>query len=272
MANTLQHQVREFFSASTNSFSYNLKRNSYIWFGILWGVPIPLTTILFEALLTGTHGFQAILNLALTTPIQWFFFMHPVIFGALFGILGTIQNRKDIEKEVLIEELRHLSSIDTLTGLNNRRSFTKAFTSEVTRVERNKEPLSLLLIDLDHFKQINDVHGHKVGDEVLTATGRYLRSHARPYDVLARWGGEEFIMLLAKTNEDEADRIAERIREGMQDGLDQASPVSVSASIGVSQYQVGDSLEGLAERADKALYHAKKTGRNKCVRWSLLAS
>lgn len=272
MATKLQDQVQEFLSAAVDPNSYNPRTNSYVWIGLLWGTPIPITTILLEAILTDTHGLGEIIYIALATPLQWFFFAHPIAFGMLFGILGNIRNQKEGEVEALIGELRTLSNVDPLTGLSNRRSFTETYLKEAARCERESKPLSILLIDLDYFKKINDVHGHKVGDEVLSEMGRYLRIHSRPYDLPARWGGEEFIMMLPETNEDEAYGIADRIRLGLASGLDLSVSLSPTTSIGVSQYIGGDCLESLGEKADKALYKAKSDGRNRCVTWSAYAS
>lgn len=270
MINRLNTTVKEFFLATRDSYSYNIFLNTYIWFGILWGLPIPIVSTFFEARLTGCTGFLESIYLASTTPFQWFFFAHPIIFGILFGILGSIRKRKDNQVNSLIEELHNLSNIDALTGLNNRRFFTQSYLTENARAERMKEPLAILLMDIDHFKLINDNHGHIVGDEVLKATGQFLQSQSRPYDIPARWGGEEFVILLPKTDETQANILAERIRKDFTDNIKSLFNMNITISIGISQYYIDDSIETFTERADKALYQAKDNGRNRCVTWSSL--
>ena len=271
MSNSLREQSEEFCSASLNSYSYNISQNVYIWFGLLWGLPIPIVTIIFEAILTDTTQITEILYLAVTTPVQWFFFAHPVLFGIIFGILGTVRQRKDNALNEKIKELKFISTTDPLTGLSNRRKFSQAYSDELARIDRKEESLSLLLLDLDYFKKINDTYGHKVGDEVLQATGKYLQTHSRPYDTTARWGGEEFIILLPHTSESEALDIAERIREDFSSGVNLETEVKITVSIGVSQYDEGDSLDTLTDRADKALYKAKDSGRNNSIASSALS-
>jgi diguanylate cyclase (GGDEF)-like protein len=271
MPNTLHEQVKEFLAATSRSYSYNIFRNIYIWFGILWGLPIPLASSLFQALLVGSRDIHEIIEVVLNTPIQWLFLAHPVVFGILFGILGSVRQQKDDEVNRLIEELKIMSILDPLTGLSNRRYFIRAFQDELARKRRKETPLSLIFLDLDHFKKINDTHGHRMGDEILRITASHLRTHCRPYDSPARWGGEEFIILLPETNEEEAYLFAERIRQNFSAGLTPAIPLNITVSIGVSQYQPGDTLELFVDRADKALYHAKSAGRDRVVRWSSLS-
>lgn len=271
MPNTVQEQVREFFAASGRSYSYNIFRNVYIWFGILWGLPIPLAGALFQALIIDSRDFAEITQAVLTTPIQWIFLAHPLIFGILFGILGTVRQQKDEEVNKLIGELKIMSILDPLTGLSNRRYFTHAFDDELARIRRKKTTMSLLFLDLDHFKNVNDTHGHRMGDEILRLTASQLRTQCRPYDSPARWGGEEFIILLPGTNEEMAYLFAERIRKCFTKPLAPSIPLKVTVSIGVTEYLPGDTLDLITERADKALYHAKSTGRNKTVRWSSLS-
>ncbi len=271
MPNSLHIQVKEFCAASTKPFSFNILKNAYIWFGIFWGLPIPLVTISLHFLFLSSSGTNSPLTTVFTTPLQWFFLLHPLLFGALFGILGSVRKEKDRQMTRLIEELQVLSIRDPLTGLSNRRDFAHAFADELARISRKEASLSLIFLDLDHFKRVNDSHGHHVGDEVLKATAAHLRSCCRPYDTAARWGGEEFIILLPDTDEQEATVFAERVRISLQEGISPTILFPVTISIGVAQYRPGEPLEPLVERADQALYLAKQNGRNQVMRWSSIA-
>lgn len=271
MPNTLQTQVKEFRAAVFQPYSYNILKNVYIWFGIFWGLPIPIVTISLHVLFLSTSGIDSPLRIVFTTPIQWFFLIHPLLFGTLFGILGSVRKEKDRQVANLIRELQDLSIRDPLTGLSNRRFFSHAFNEELARISRKEADLSLIFADLDHFKRVNDSRGHHVGDEVLKATAAHLRACCRPYDIPARWGGEEFIILLPETDEQEAAHIAERIRASLQKGISPTIAFPITISIGVAQYRLGESLEALEERADQALYIAKQQGRNRVLRWSAIA-
>ncbi len=272
MAVYIPKQISEFFAAARQPFSYNLWRNIYIWFGILWGLPVPLVTILIQLHFLQTSGAENPYLIAFSSPAQWFFLAHPLLFGMIFGILGTIRNDQDAQLKKMIKRLELLSTRDPLTGLSNRRYFAHIFHDECARSLRRKEVMTLLFLDLDHFKRVNDDHGHHFGDRALQATARCLKKQCRPYDTIVRWGGEEFVILLRATDEHAALHFSERIRLAVQRGFDPALPFDMTISIGLAQYQEKDTLEELTDRADKALYHAKQTGRNKVVPWSTLAS
>jgi diguanylate cyclase (GGDEF)-like protein len=267
MAQTIETQIKEFCTAAGQPFSYDIFHNVYIWFGILWGLPIPLVTTSMHYAFLASHNIPSPLTTVLTTPIQWFFMIHPLLFGTLFGILGCVRREKERQVTALIDELQELSTHDPLTGLSNRRNFTRIFADELARISRRNADLSLIFADLDHFKFINDTRGHQVGDQVLKATATHLRACCRPYDTPARWGGEEFVILLPDTDEQAATLFAERIRTSLQAGLSPAISFPITISIGVAQHLDGESLDGLIERADRALYHAKQQGRNRVLRW-----
>jgi diguanylate cyclase (GGDEF)-like protein len=270
MLASLPKQIREFLSAVRQPYSYDPRKNIYIWFGILWGLPIPVVTLLIQAHFLEVTGIETSYQTFLYSPVQWFFFVHPLLFGLIFGILGTVRNDKDTQINDMIRQLKELSTHDPLTGLKNRRYFTHTFYDECARSLRRNEALTLLFLDLDHFKQINDTYGHHLGDMVLQKTGAYLNKQCRPYDTVVRWGGEEFIILLRETDEEAARHFAERIRLGLQEDLTYSFPFGITISIGMAQYKDNETLEQLTERADQALYHAKQTGRNKVVPWSTL--
>lgn len=171
------------------------------------------------------------------------------------------------------EQLKHLGLIDPLTGIHNRRYFDQRLPEEVARARRARAPLSCLFIDIDHFKRINDEHGHLIGDEVLRTTVLRIREQLRSIDFLARYGGEEFIVLLYDTPVKQAWEVAERIRlrvSGMPLQLTERANLSLTASIGVSTLkdfptdQPTHTLAAqLVQQADTALYEAKNSGRNR---------
>jgi two-component system cell cycle response regulator len=173
-----------------------------------------------------------------------------------------------IRMATLVEESQRLATVDGLTGLMNRRAFTSTLQREVAGAARYGHPLSLVLLDLDHFKRINDGFGHGMGDAVLQATGECLSKQVRTSDLAARWGGEEFVMALTSTDVAGAACFCERVRSAIE-ALVIAAPdggrVAVTASIGFASYASGESLEELVERADKAMYVAKSSGRNRVV-------
>jgi diguanylate cyclase (GGDEF)-like protein len=272
MPASISKQVKEFFAAAGQPFSYNLRRNIYIWFGILWGLPIPLVTVLMHGHFLSAAGIAWTFGEVLATPLQWFFLAHPLLFGMVFGILGTIRNDKEKKIKEMVGKLEEMSIHDPLTGLKNRRYFAHIFHDECAGSLRRREALTLLFLDLDHFKKVNDDHGHHFGDLALQQTSRYHKEQCRPYDTVVRWGGEEFIILLRATDEPAAISFSERIREGIETEVTSDLPFSLTISIGLAQYQDNDTLETLTGRADQALYHAKQTGRNQVVPWSKLSS
>jgi len=167
--------------------------------------------------------------------------------------------------EAASEIISRLARTDDLTGLHNRRSFNELFSLALSAARRHGHPLSLIVIDLDHFKDVNDTYGHSVGDLVLKKFAELLKSMVRDEDVVARWGGEEFIILLSHTASDAAAALAERIRYGFEHDPCSATPFAVTASFGVAQLQDGEQEDALIRRADSALYRAKREGRNRVV-------
>ncbi len=152
--------------------------------------------------------------------------------------------------------------IDFLTGVSNRRHLYQLFAYEVERAKRYRQPFSIVLFDVDHFKRVNDVHGHLVGDSVLRGLTQLALHVLRNVDDLGRWGGEEFLILLPETGADGAGRLAERLRSAVAlHQFDEAGPVT--ASFGVTTYLPDDTLETMLHRADEALYQAKREGRNR---------
>jgi diguanylate cyclase (GGDEF)-like protein len=164
----------------------------------------------------------------------------------------------------LFAEVQQLASTDGLTGLFNRRHFFELARREFAVADRQRVPLGAIMLDIDHFKQINDRYGHAAGDAVIAAVGRRLVHTARRADLVGRYGGEEFVIL--QTGDADLAAFAERLRRAVADApIDTpAGPLSVTASAGVAVRTPGDAdPSALLSRADRALYRAKKAGRNR---------
>jgi diguanylate cyclase (GGDEF)-like protein len=158
-----------------------------------------------------------------------------------------------------------MANVDGLTGVRNRRWLDVAFARQLAQATREAHPTSLLMIDLDHFKQLNDRHGHLIGDDVLCLTARRLAAHVRPQDLLARYGGEEFVVMLPETATADAIAVAERLRLAVAatDPAPQQPLPAATVSIGVASVQGSSSIQALVAAADAALYRAKRAGRNR---------
>ncbi len=180
----------------------------------------------------------------------------------------SMASRSELEREVEKREaaeqcLQKMATTDELTGLCNRRRFKEHFMALNERITRYPEELTLFVFDIDHFKLINDNHGHEGGDRLLVELAQQTQTQIREVDLLARWGGDEFVILLPQTDAETGRKVAKRLCQHIE-----ASPFStperITISLGLSSLQRGDTLASLLKRADKALYHAKSAGRN-CV-------
>jgi diguanylate cyclase (GGDEF)-like protein len=160
-----------------------------------------------------------------------------------------------LHHQELVRELERLSTLDPLTGACNRRAWNEAMARELPRAAREQHPLSVLVIDIDHFKKFNDTHGHAAGDAFLQAAAAAWQERLRPGDVLCRWGGEEFAVLLPSCARDGARVVADDLRT--------RTPAGATCSVGIAQWEPGQSADELIARADRCLYAAKSAGRDR---------
>jgi diguanylate cyclase (GGDEF)-like protein len=181
-------------------------------------------------------------------------------------------DQKNRELELANKRLRKLSITDGLTDLFNHRHIHELLHEEFERTRRSGEPLAVAMLDLDRFKLVNDTYGHPTGDVILYETARILRETAREIDMVGRYGGEEFVVILPGTDEEAAAQFAERVREAVSEYVfrDEANEVKMTVSGGVASFPGTDidHPDVLIKRADEALYAAKEGGRNRIVRTS----
>lgn len=174
------------------------------------------------------------------------------------AVSHNIAERKRIERE-----LEKQATLDHLTGVANRRAFDVAIRQQIKQAAQHQSLFSLLIFDIDHFKAINDTHGHDAGDAILKQLADLIRQCLRQTDLLSRWGGEEFTILLPDTPLDGALQFAERVRQRVAQA--RFDTLQITISIGLTQYRDGDDSERMIMRADDALYQAKRTGRNRVM-------
>jgi len=216
------------------------------------------------------------------TPDGWAVLAIMAAIGAAaLGVAGWMIGRRDDallaktqELVALTDRLQALSQTDGLTGIPNRRFFDERARQEARRASRYATPLSVVMLDLDLFKGLNDRMGHLSGDDVLRAVASILAAERRAGDVVARWGGEEFAAILPHTAPDAARAWAERVRARIETTIiaTEAGPATITASFGVAgELAGGDAVEELIGAADAALYQAKRLGRNRVVAFEDIA-
>lgn len=222
-------------------------------------VPIILVSALQDSR-TVIQGLRLGANDYITKP-----FDPAVLLARMENQLETAARMAKLEEKT--DELSRLASYDQLTGVFNRRAFFDMLENEIARSKRYGHELSLLMVDLDHFKRVNDTYGHSAGDEILVQFAKRALASLRSEDVLARYGGEEFCVILPETGLGSASTTAERIRHSMHDlPFDiTAGAIVVTASIGAVTARCTENVLAveLLEQADKALYEAKRAGRNR---------
>ncbi|MDA7848220.1 GGDEF domain-containing protein [Sulfurospirillum sp.] len=176
------------------------------------------------------------------------------------------QNMSELLTEVEQKNalLKRLSITDKLTGLNNRIKIDEVLNSNLNMFERYGNVFSVILIDIDHFKKVNDTYGHPAGDEILKDFAKILKKNARITDVVGRWGGEEFMIIASETDSFGATQFATTIKKSINEH-EFPKVGKITASFGLSQINIGDNIEDVVNRADLALYNAKESGRNRVV-------
>jgi diguanylate cyclase (GGDEF)-like protein/hemerythrin-like metal-binding protein len=223
--------------------------------------PIPgsdwsVVTLKAEAVQVVNRFLGIVITFLLSVVIIFFF----LVVQRQYGTESKLADRHR-EAEGRAREMARRADSDALTGILNRFGFNEAFSREFSRARRYRQPLSLLLVDLDHFKNVNDRYGHPAGDKVLAGAARLLESHIRESDTVARWGGEEFAIVAPMTDASGAAQLAEKIRGLME--VTHVGPVgAVTASFGVTEMRPDDTVEAMLHRVDAALYRAKESGRN----------
>lgn len=182
----------------------------------------------------------------------------------ILGLLALVYRQLISQAESV---LRHQACTDPLTQLQNRRAVLDVISHEFAAYGRQGRPLVVMVVDVDHFKSINDKHGHHAGDGVLQSVAKVLQGGVRSMDHVARWGGEEFLLVLPATDMIEARVVAERLRASVAAQICHATkgPIGVTVTLGLAQLHAGESVEQLISRADQALYQGKLAGRNRVV-------
>ncbi|MDY0132584.1 MAG: diguanylate cyclase [Desulforegulaceae bacterium] len=215
---------------------------------------------------TETYSYEKAINKGASDIV-----FKPVRFEELLLRAKRVLREKKItlEKNEMLEKLKKLADTDGLTKLFNSRKFYTELEKEIDRSNRYNHPLSLIMLDIDHFKKFNDSFGHLEGDKVLFRVGKIIRSYLRIMDTAYRYGGEEFTMILPETRSKESEIVAQRIKKKLFEenftielnGL--KKDVKVTASFGVTQYLPGEPTSSFVKRVDKALYLSKENGRNR---------
>ena len=190
-----------------------------------------------------------------------------LVLSGIYALIAFFTLRLDAQQRRILQQnevLAHLSVTDALTGAVNRLGLMGRLAETVSRSQRFGHPMAVLLLDLDHFKDVNDQHGHPVGDEVLKRFVEIVRQNIRTSDILGRWGGEEFLVVSPHLGRDNAVKLAEKLRQAVEQACFDAG-IRLTASIGVAELRPGEPVDALVERADRALYQAKDGGRNRVV-------
>jgi len=192
------------------------------------------------------------------------YILKPIILKKLQTKLDFIIKQLNLKKDFIEQQkqLQLMAFNDSLTGIYNRQRFNEELQREIKRFKRVNEPLSVVMLDIDDFKNFNDNYGHQIGDKVLVEITSLISKYIREVDIFARWGGEEFILLLPNTRKDKALLVAESLRKRVEN-LRCGDELKITASFGVTEIKDEDTLSSLEKRVDDALYLAKHNGKNR---------
>ena len=209
-------------------------------------------------------------NILYASPMSTLYFSAILLLEVATALVFLMMNSQRLAKSLMLvqQELEKLAASDTLTGLYNRRKLAELCSQEITAARANNQPSTMLLIDLDHLKQMNDTFGHSAGDALINTVVKIIRDQLRPTDIPGRLGGDEFLLILPNTTPETAKMIAEQIRQSVQNQVFywEDKVLSMSLSIGVAALcDVDTNWNDWLQRADCNLYQAKKSGRNQIV-------
>lgn len=273
---TLVHTNRQWFKARRGLPDETPRNVSFCTYAIQQPEPLVIRNALEDPrfaenpLVTGEPFIRAYMGVPLRTPDGY-------NIGSLCAIDTKPRDWPEHERSILINfakvvmdelELRQIANADVLTGAMTRRAWKETAETEIRRARRYDHPLSLVVMDIDRFKTVNDTYGHAAGDEVIKALSGLMLDGIREQDHFGRYGGEEFVLLLPETDARQAFEVADRLRarfEALEIAAGKGLPLSCSCSMGVGALEEGDGLDDLIERVDRRLYAAKQQGRNRVI-------
>ncbi|MCF8001926.1 MAG: diguanylate cyclase [Halanaerobiales bacterium] len=252
------------FRGFTAGYIYNYIFKNFSVKAIFASLAIPhlLTSgLIIPAILNYYYNIPLLRNLRVRIVVQ--IITLPIFTLAFYYLLKGLKKTKELRS--LHQKLKVMLNKDDLTGISNRKHFMEFLNKIFSMAKRHSQPLSLLMADLDNFKEINDTYGHFKGDECLREVAKILTENIRNEDLAARMGGDEFVVLLPQTQIKEAKKIANRIKKNVQ-AIDIKESGSITISIGAAVIRQEDDIESFLKRADDALYKAKNNGRNR-IEW-----
>ncbi len=244
--------LASFFRALARPHTYNLRRNPFAWFGLFWGLPIPIFSLSIDHMLLDDWEHRSLFTILLEHPWHILFLAHPPLFAIVFGAIGTILEDLSTHNRDLISRLEIEATTDSLTGASSRRFVLEELERALARSERSIEPVSVILMDMDNFKEVNDTQGHLAGDKLLRDVAGALKEALRRGDTLGRYGGDEFL-IVAPGGREGADAVSERARRAVEDRTGH----TISSGIAVSG-ENGRSFSELIMAADQHLSQRKR--------------
>ncbi|MCC6741694.1 MAG: GGDEF domain-containing protein [Planctomycetia bacterium] len=218
-----------FLRALCRGHTYDLRRNRFAWFGFAWGLPIPIFSLALDHLLLDNFGHRSPFSILLEHPWHIYFLAHPFAFAVIFGAFGTLFEDLKTRNRELFERLQHEATTDSLTAASTRRFVLDELDRALARSERSTDPVAVILMDMDNFKEVNDTQGHLAGDRLLRQVADALRAALRRGDTLGRYGGDEFL-IVAPGSREGAVSVAERARQAVLDRTGHTISAGIAAS------------------------------------------